>query len=144
MLLNSAVLSVNRILHRRLTCRKNKGKQRSSGMTWFICPKLLQICPTLWDPLDCSPPSSSVHGISQARILEWVAKPSSRVSSWPRDWPHVSYISCNGPCGPYHKGHLESGVKPQPLRQPHCIHTISPWWPLRSPYRILRSPRSRV
>ena len=36
--------------------------------------------------MDCSPPGSSVHGIFQARILEWVAMPSSRGSSWPRDW----------------------------------------------------------
>ena len=38
----------------------------------------------LWDPKDYSPPGSSVHGISQARILEWVARPSSRGSSQPR------------------------------------------------------------
>ena len=37
--------------------------------------KLLQLCPTLWDPMDCSLPGSSVHGISQARILEWIAIP---------------------------------------------------------------------
>ena len=41
---------------------------------WFIC-----------DPVDCSPPGSSVHGISQARILEWVAIPFSRELSQPRD-----------------------------------------------------------
>ena len=35
--------------------------------------KLLQSCPTLCDPMDCSPPASSVHGIFQARVLEWVA-----------------------------------------------------------------------
>ena len=35
--------------------------------------EVTQLCPTLWDPLDCSPPGSSVHGILQARILEWVA-----------------------------------------------------------------------
>ena len=35
--------------------------------------KLLQSCLTLWDPMDCSPPGSSVRGIFQARILEWVA-----------------------------------------------------------------------
>ena len=40
---------------------------------------------TLCDPVDCSPPGSSVHGILQARILEWVAMPSSRRSSRPRD-----------------------------------------------------------
>ena len=44
-----------------------------------------QSCWTLWDPVDCSPPGSSVHGILQARILEWVAMPSSRGSSQPRD-----------------------------------------------------------
>ena len=38
--------------------------------------KLLQLCPALCDPMDCSLPGSSVHGISQARILEWVAFPS--------------------------------------------------------------------
>ena len=44
-----------------------------------------QSYPTLWDPLDCSPPGSSVHWISQARILEWVAISFSRGSSRPRD-----------------------------------------------------------
>ena len=38
----------------------------------MVCPKLLQ-CPTLCDDMDCSPPGSSVHGILQARILEWAA-----------------------------------------------------------------------
>ena len=42
------------------------------------CCLLLQLCPTLCDPLDCSPPGSSVHGVSQARILEWVAISFSR------------------------------------------------------------------
>ena len=54
--------------------------------------KLLQSCPTLCDPKDCSPPGSSVHGILQARILEWIAGPTSRGSSRPRDWICVSYI----------------------------------------------------
>ena len=48
-----------------------------------------QSCPTLWDPMDCSPPGSSVHGILQARTLEWGATPSSRGCSQPRDWTHV-------------------------------------------------------
>ena len=47
---------------------------------------------TLCDPTDCSPPGSSVHGILQARILEWVAMPFSRGSSHPRDWTQVSCI----------------------------------------------------
>ena len=48
---------------------------------------------TLCNPTDCSPPSSSVHGISQARILEWVAISLSRGSSWPRDRTCASCIS---------------------------------------------------
>ena len=48
----------------------------------------------LCDPVDCSLPGSSVHGILQARILEWVAMPSSRGSSQPRDRTCVSYCSC--------------------------------------------------
>ena len=50
-----------------------------------VCAKQLQSCPILCDPMDCSPPGFSVHGILQARILEWVAISSSRVSSWLRD-----------------------------------------------------------
>ena len=52
-----------------------------------LCAKLLQLCPTLCDLIDCSPPGSSVHGILQARKLEWVAMPSSRGPSQPRN-PH--------------------------------------------------------
>ena len=50
----------------------------------------------LCDPMDCSLQGSSVHGNSQARILEWVAISSSSGSSWPRDQTHVSCISCIG------------------------------------------------
>ena len=50
-------------------------------------------CLTLWDPVDCSPPGSSLHWIFQARILEWVAIPYSRGSSWPRDWTCVSCLA---------------------------------------------------
>ena len=51
-----------------------------------------QLCPTLCGPVDCSPPGSSVHGILQARILEWVAIPFSRGSSQPRDQTWISRI----------------------------------------------------
>ena len=47
--------------------------------------EVTQSCPTLCDPMDCSLPGSSVHGISQARTLEWVVIPFSRSSSLPRD-----------------------------------------------------------
>ena len=56
------------------------------------CAQSLQSCPTLSDLMDCNPPGSSVHGILQARILEWVGMPSSRGSSPPRDQTHTSYI----------------------------------------------------
>ena len=49
-----------------------------------------QACPTLCNPMDYSPPGSSVHGILQARKLKWIAMPSSRGSSQPRDWTRVS------------------------------------------------------
>ena len=52
-----------------------------------------QSCLTLFDPMDCSPPGSSLHGILQARILEWVAIPFSRAFSWSRDWTWVSCIT---------------------------------------------------
>ena len=61
-----------------------------------------QLCPALCDPMDCSPPGSSVHGILQARILEWVAMSSSKGSSPSRDWTRVSYVSCIGKWVLYH------------------------------------------
>ena len=66
----------------------------------FLClcacmhAKSLQSCLTLCNPMDCSPLVSSVHEILQARTLEWVAMPSSRGSSQPRDRTLISHISC--------------------------------------------------
>ena len=70
-----------------------------------------QSCLTLCDPMDCSPPGSSVHGIFQARILEWVAISSSTGSSWPRDQTRVSYISCSGRQILYHSLPLGSPLQ---------------------------------
>ena len=53
-----------------------------------------QLCSILCDPIDCSPPGSSIHGILQAGILEWVPSSYSKRCSQPRDWTHVSCISC--------------------------------------------------
>ena len=50
-------------------------------------------CPTLCNLMDYSPPGSSIHGILQARILQWVAIPFPRGSFWPRNWTPVSYIA---------------------------------------------------
>ena len=52
--------------------------------------EVAQSCLTLCDPMDCKPPGSSIHGIFQARVLEWVAISSSRGLFWPRDWIQVS------------------------------------------------------
>ena len=49
-----------------------------------------QSCPTLWDPVTCRLPGSSVRGILQARILEWISIPFSRGYFWPKDWTQVS------------------------------------------------------
>ena len=57
-----------------------------------LAAKTLQSCPTLCDPIDGSPPGSSVHGILQARILEWVAISSFRGCFQPRDQIHVSCL----------------------------------------------------
>ena len=59
-----------------------------------ICCLVAELCLTLCDPLDCSPPGSSGHGILQAGILEWFTIPFSRGSSQPKDLTHISYISC--------------------------------------------------
>ena len=58
-----------------------------------VCVCVTQSCLTLYDPMDCSLPGSSVHGILQARILEWVVIPFSRRSSQPRDWTCSSHIA---------------------------------------------------
>ena len=70
------------------------GSSSSQLITSFHSCFVAQFCPTLWDPLDYSPPCPSVHGIPQARILEGVAIFFSRGSSQPRDQTHVSCVSC--------------------------------------------------
>ena len=59
-----------------------------------MCAKSFQLCPTLCDPMDCISAGSSVHGILQARILEWIAMSHPRASSQPRDQSCISYMSC--------------------------------------------------
>ena len=73
------------------------GKQghlmQRTKLLYLVCV-CAQSCPILCNPMDCSPPGSSVHRIFQARILEWVAISFFRGSSWPRDWTLVSCVSC--------------------------------------------------
>ena len=96
-------------------------KQESHGCEWRHCgehtemqcvgcvrAKSLQSCLTLCDPVDCSLPGSSVHGILQARVLKWIAMPSSKGSSQTRDQTDISYVSCIGRQVLFHSGHLGS------------------------------------
>ena len=67
-----------------------------------VCVLMDQLCLTLWDLMDCSLPGSSVHGILQARKLEWVAIPFSRGSSWPGMEPRSPALQED-----YHLSHQE-------------------------------------
>ena len=69
-----------------------------------------QSCPTLCNPMCCNLPGSSIHGIIPGRILEWVAISSSRGSSQPRDWTHVSCVSGIGRRVLYHWATGESYI----------------------------------
>ena len=83
--MNAKTLLPNKVMFTRFCMDMN--------LTWVasVHAQSLRSCSTLWDPMDCSLPGSSVRGIFQARILEWIVMPSSRGSSWPRDWTCVSY-----------------------------------------------------
>ena len=71
----------------------HQGSPPSCTIVWKCESIVVQSWLTLWNPIDCSPTSSSVHGILQARVLEWVAIPFSRGYSWPRDRTQVSCIA---------------------------------------------------
>ena len=93
-------------IHAQAKVRAGRQISRSKMVNVFFkdeCQSFSLSCLALCDPMDHSPPGSSVHGILKARILEWVAIPFSRGSSWPRDHNKVSCIT-----GPYHQSHQES------------------------------------
>ena len=70
----------------------NSSKESTSGSSLPVHEHLItQSCPSLCDSMNCSPPGSSVHGIFQTRILEWVSISFSRGSCWPRDQTHVPH-----------------------------------------------------
>ena len=68
-----------------------RGMETEEGR--IMCAKSLQSCPTLGDPMDCSPPGSSVHGILQARILERVACPLPQISDRPEFSSATKWLS---------------------------------------------------
>ena len=72
------------------------GRKAMTNLWVCVCVcvcEVAQSCPTLCNPVDCSPPDSSVHRILQARILEWVAISFSRGSSQPRDRSQISCVA---------------------------------------------------
>ena len=84
--------------HRSQRTQRNSCKAHDSrkALCFDMCVLTHSVCWTLRDPMDCSPADFSASGILQARIPEWVAIPFSRGSSRPRDWTHVSWVSCIG------------------------------------------------
>ena len=70
------------------------GSTQNRKNSVLVCVLVTQLCLTLWEPMDWDLPGSSVHGILQARILEWVAISFSRRSSWPRDRTHLGLLHC--------------------------------------------------
>ena len=78
-------------LELQITCGNNE-KILKYNTIHVLCCAYTQSCLTLWDPMDCCPQGSSVHGILQARILEWFAMPSSRGSPQPWHRTQVSYF----------------------------------------------------
>ena len=89
----------------------NRVQAQTPVPTGLMCPVLgsvAQSCLMLRRPLDCSLPGSSIHGICQARMLEWVAMSCSRQSSWPRDRTCISCVSCIGRWVLYNYCHLGS------------------------------------
>ena len=84
------------------------------GTCYIMCSEIFcynkYVCILSRIQLVVTPPGFSVHGIFQARILEWVAMSSSRGSSWPRDWTHVSCVSCIGRQIHYHLAIWEAHV----------------------------------
>ena len=84
-----------------------------------MCALVAQSCLILCDPMDCSPLGSSVHGVLQARIVEWVDMPSSKGSSQPRDW---TLVSCTEG-GLYHLSH--QGSLPEIISAPRCFKFLN-------------------
>ena len=83
-----------------------------------VC-SVAQSCLTLCDPMDSSLPASSVHRILQARILEWVAVPFSRGSSWPRNQTQILCINCTGRLILYHWATREANITVHKMGK-HC------------------------
>ena len=110
-------------------------KQKKS-LKWYSVHELClvaQSCLTLCNPMDCSPPGSSVLRILQAKILEWAAMPSSRGSSQPKDETHISQFSsvaqsCPSDSLPPHELQHNRPPCPSPTPGVHSNSCPSSWW----------------
>ena len=98
-----------------------------------------QLGPSLCDPMDCSLPGSSVHEISQARILEWAAISSSRGSSWPRD-QNCTFCTAGGFFTTEPQGWGPQKSEGPPLRYKFLDYMY--WLESKSPYPVFLYPRS--
>ena len=77
-------------------CRLHLPTEILNSVSTVVCCVLVsESCPTLCDPMDCSPPGSSVHGILQAGIMEWVAIPSSKYLSNPEIEPRCPTLQAD-------------------------------------------------
>ena len=116
----------------------------SSVVPFSSCPQLLQLYSTLYSPMDCSLPVPSVHGISQARIQEWVATSFSGGFSWPRDQTciscrslHYRQILCHWAtgepcCCKWHYFILFYGrVVFHCIYVHHLLYPFTSWWTFR-------------
>ena len=111
-------------------------------MYMYVC-SVAQFCLTLRDPMHCSPPGSSVYGILQARTLEWVAMPSSKGSSRPRNWTQVSCFAGRF-CSDWATRETPSLSLPNQKTEVCCINIRNNWkvikklksWPQRLRHMI--------
>ena len=109
---NCKVLNKRDIIHQHLLNTSGLSELKVLMWQWGCACVCAQSCPTLCNPVDCSPLGSSVHGIFQARILNWVAISFFRGSSWPRNWTSVSCVSCIDRCVLYQLSHQGSPHMP--------------------------------
>ena len=100
-------------------------------LCWAVLCLVAQLCPTLCDPMDCGPPGSSVHGILQARLLEWVAMPSSRIHhgslgilvSW--GWLISPCLSALHRSVSFRQPQIWLGLKQSVLFSPSVLHLVA-------------------
>ena len=98
--------------------------------------KSLSSCLTLCNPTEHSWPGSSIHGILQVRILEWVARASSGGSSWPKDWTHLSHALA----GRFFTSWATRQIPGKLIPLPHFMRPLLPdnIQPFRTPFPILK------